>query len=567
MKLFKILSIGLLSIVSYANASAKGCLNPDVFEDDLCSGVGTKCTPNDGWNWRCDNGSEGLVATVTKGNAQLNAINAWKLYYTDSLENKYTQNTEEEHWDDFYRGDSYYESYEYKYNDFTISYTSNGVRPGFGFNKDSGDDLRNGEYPEPFLKIKYNDQYSAYVTLLPGMGDDNYMNRPLVVGDAFDPGNKRSASTIYNKNQYSKLFDPLYSSGPRAQGYDVFFIDFSQGAGNIVINAGIELAFSQWLELQTNSKYVIGGPSMSGLISRLTLLLSEKENILKNVKGYISIDSPHQGASISTDFQQMIGMLALSCTTNLLEVDPRNQWLDLNTPAAYQMLYGHTHRKHGIGGSCGDSQWSASNEAHTNFFQFLENLGDFATNIPMVAIAYSNFDLPHGANTRDQTFSAIKDDFGLDLELKMGGDYTSVNGHELMPGSIGFWYWSNWNNKKGDENLRLQNIEGKIFKGTFVPIYSALDLNIDPNNLSHYVFDPIEPQSIDEKELTKYSPFDKLIWMTDYSKMSYQGRDIDRYEHIVFDDQLMARLLDGLNFIENQNYYIVPTIITPLLLN
>jgi hypothetical protein len=111
-----------------------------------------------------------------------------------------------------------------------------------------------------------------------------------VVGDAFDPFNKRDAFQIYGspksdgtyaQPEYQRLLSTTGNS-PRAKGYDIIFVDFSQGGGDILINASLLLKLTEWLHSATNANIMVGGPSMSGIVSRLALLYSKPGN---NVAG------------------------------------------------------------------------------------------------------------------------------------------------------------------------------------------------------------------------------------------------------------------------------------------
>lgn len=445
---------------------------------------------------------------------------------------------------------------------------------GFGGNPDAPDDPSTG-VPRAFAKITYKDdpKYFGTVFWFPGKGDKNPFNKPLVVGDAFDPYNKRDAKEIYESPQYSNLLK-MPGSSPRNSGYDLFFVDFSQGGGDIHINAMIELKLVEWLRSMNAAKVVIGGPSMSGIVARLACLYSIPENnstgtdLGTNIKGYMSIDSPQKGASISGNFQR--------CVYNVQNddfiqfeawaagaADPADKWKMLNVPAAHQMLFEHYYAGGNVRGVT---------DSHDAFYGFLAQLGNYRKGMPKVAIAYSNFYKPYPGFTAQPNVlyttghitppQATQRDFG-------------AQNWELSAGSTGFWYRSSYNGVGADyvslnamgvppdatpEQIYLPPIKWETFQGTFIPIESALDLTGYPA--------PSSPTP-NPDDVARYSPFDKIFFMNN----TYNGycgpsgtctlkdqcgtpggckQDINqkRYEHLVFDEQLMAAINSGLAEIE-----------------
>ncbi len=484
-----------------------------------------------------------------------------------------------EYWNDFTDGDVWYGSGKnYSYSDFRFEYFydifGDPMLPAFPFDSESGDDRSSQSFSRVFLRVTYipDPKYKANVILFPGLGDDDYFNNLIIVGDAFDPNSSRDADKLLTDPQYRQLIDTEYGNSPRNKGYDLMFVDFGQGGGNIVINAMIELALTEWVEKQTSSKYIVGGPSMSGIVGRLALLLGNKNKITKNAKGYISIDSPHQGASISTSLQKLIGRMSFSCYVpdNL---GPKNNWYDLHTPASFQMMYSMARKPGGTKGTCSTAdmldKMVTSEVAHDNFYNYLEELGDYRFDIPNVAIAYSDLRKPHGSSYYD-SYEVVS---VFEWSAQAGGPIGTANWHEFMPGSTGSWYYSSWKGKKGNGLFELANPDGEVFKGTFIPVYSALDVSVAGKNpyeaISLFDNDPWELlMNNDPEEVARHSPFDKVMWMDKGPMKNKDGVEADRFEHIVFDEQLMDKIYEGLLYIENKpKVNIVPTIITPLLLN
>jgi hypothetical protein len=503
--------------------------------------------------------------------------------------------------------------------EFSISYPYPNVAPAFPFNGTS-DDL---SYP---LSIAYpnlcraavtvtytpDPRYFAKLFIFPGKGNTQLFDKPIIVGDAFDPSNGRNAWAIYGRPdisggfgtpQYKNLLS-LSGNAPRDKGYDVLFVDFSQGGGDILINAGILLKFVEWIQTQSNAKIIVGGPSMSGIVARLALLYSLPGNnttgtdLGAKVKGYMSIDSPHQGASLDATMQAAVYSLTQDSDINGLvgfanffgagqENTSIGQWQELSVPASYEMLYSH----HNIGAG-------TSTESHDKFYAFLNGLGNYRKSFPSTAIAYSNFTIPHQALNHNtiQKSGEVEVHFPYPPQqtlatrsYTMGGPLGDSRRYELAPGSTGNWYFSpysynsptfvqpnfsingafhdnfflhctvspfrngtlcpSWYDGYGYTQSDMSKVE--MYKGTFIPIQSSLDLKN---------FDVYAPAETDGKKIAAYSPFDMVYYMEDpynhyrseFSKGSATGTSPNdkRYEHIVFGSQLISAMDKALDYIE-----------------
>jgi hypothetical protein len=299
------------------------------------------------------------------------------------------------------------------------------------------------------------------------------------------------------------------------------------------------------------------------------------------VVGYVSIDSPHQGASIAPSLQKKV--YAVSTDPNVngavgfanfmgadMANDAKEQWQQLSVPAAHEMLFGHYYAPTG--------QYGTSN--HQKFYQFLEGLGRYRKDIQSASIAYSNFYVPHAHLQRPTNYLpgylyVTAGGFVLNTgHFGAGGNPGTPESYELMPGSTGDWYFSTFkcNLQKfvytgytGPTssdfiplnywyNLPPSVVDYEFYKGTFIPIQSALDLS---------GIDSYAPATTDEAALAAYSPFGRVYYMKEaYNsyKTEFPTRrtgirttgtqpDDQRYQHIVFGQQLMNSLSDALDFI------------------
>jgi hypothetical protein len=415
-----------------------------------------------------------------------------------------------------------------------------------------------------FIKItsKKDPYYFAIVHLFPGMTDNDYLNKPLVVADAFDAHNRRGLTDPRNGKIYQNVYaHPQYknllsASGPRGKGYDVFFIDFSQGAGDIHLNAGIELKFLEWLNSRTAAKPIVGGMSMSGVVGRLALLYSMPANNRiaadqpntgvdygKNIKGFLAVDAPMQGASISANLQATIKDLTGYWVVWLadgmgLNTDAQDSWDQVVRPASHQMLYEHYY-----GGTA----------SHDGFYQQIADMGGYRRDLPQASIAYSNFYQPHHTTDYSERNTTW---------LSVGGRtwYTYAKGAEWMPGSSGDWYYNSYKGKVALSGYDLKNFgtPAEFWKGTFIPIKSALDLDVNYNSYDN-------PAPTNRYTLAAHSPFQYV----DYMERQYNGycntantctlqdspsprtsvNDM-RYAHIVFDPTLVAKVNKALDWLE-----------------
>jgi hypothetical protein len=491
---------------------------------------------------------------------------------------------------------------------------ANKVRPAFPF--DGTEDYEVTSNPYSFGKLIYRDkvqsiqiaasgpmfvEYTANVYLFPGKGDFDYFNKPLIVGDALDPYNERGPWEIYSNRAYKNLLSMDQPFYPRNLGYDIFFVNFNQGAGDILINASLLLELIEWMHTKTSADIIVGGPSMSGIVSRVALLFALPDNhtcesgadcayLAPNVSGYLSIDSPHQGASLDPKFQCSVrdvwAHLKDGCETAYFfckdaMCDGVNKaktgYFQLRTPATYQMLYSHSYSK--------DNPYQrevcrADATGHNDFYTFIDSLADEGYNpyVPKVAIAYSNFYAPYDDEQAKKAELDENVTYGhIDMKFEdtacehwnhdpaynaggspLSGEPLNTPGfHELAPGSVGGrFYYSPFEREAvafyDDENEKTMEmvnyvVAGEIYKGTHIPIYSALDLDLPVD------FNWRNLPITDRNELAKYSPFEAIYWMTE----TYNGYHADqttnddkRYEHIIFDDQLMTALAEGLIYLE-----------------
>ncbi len=163
--------------------------------------------------------------------------------------------------------------------------------------------------------------YAATVQVLYSNRSDKRLKKPLIIVDGFDPLNNRDLFSTKEKNAIDSrglfaLMNGDLPSGPRGinavgqirqQCYDLVFVNWHEGAGDVRKNADL---FIQVVNLVNQAKVtaeqlVVFGPSMGGLITRLALAKMEISGQNHQTRLYISMDSPHLGGQAPMGVQKL----------------------------------------------------------------------------------------------------------------------------------------------------------------------------------------------------------------------------------------------------------------------
>ena len=207
---------------------------------------------------------------------------------------------------------------------------------------------------------------------------NNVLKKPFIIVDGFDPGDKRRIVTVDCNSDCQKLFKPfdplkyesiealmLYNNKTKdlkaqltALNYDVIIVNFPTytnnlgqvidgGADDIFRNGRTVASFFQKInqDIKNNGsteKLVVIGPSMGGQITRYALAYMEKKqqetnDVIwnHNTRLWVSMDSPHQGASIPLATQADLYFLG----ELLGKDDAKSKYRDvINSKASRQML-------------------------------------------------------------------------------------------------------------------------------------------------------------------------------------------------------------------------------------
>ncbi|MBN2035403.1 MAG: hypothetical protein JW768_01555 [Chitinispirillaceae bacterium] len=399
--------------------------------------------------------------------------------------------------------------------------------------------------------------------LLLGQGDNDPWNNVVVVSDGIDPDNKRTIISVITNDDFNTMLKTSHNS-ILGQGYDICFVDYHYGAGDIQENARAYLRLLEYACSQANNRAVIAaGFSMGGIISRLALLYGEKwiKNNIKNVTKYISIDSPQQGASVPFDLQYALSSRAVGKRIAIrdphlgtyvyrwileynsngylkpnnmqgwiiesaegLSLTPfMNQYEDLVNVAARQMCYKHIAYKY-------------NTAEHDAFYSFLNSMGDYPKGPRKYSISCGKWANPYPSAEPGVTAA----DFDFD-----GYEKIKLYEHELAPGSFYDLFWDTDNNKCngitiGNNSIGLSckiptspdDPADNHYRPTFMPIYSVFDLR----GVSFNDIPPPNSQSDLDRIARKYSPFHKM----------YLVNTEKRYSHIEFNNELNGAILKAL---------------------
>ena len=194
-------------------------------------------------------------------------------------------------------------------------------------------------YTDPDRETELKEPLGAFIDYLPGYKNgvlNTCIGKPIVIVEGIDFGFKDHWTDSYGGkygstglidlvngyvlNPYaSKQKDriepwaaiekaPQFLSELRNKGYDVFYIDFHNGADYMENNAMLVVKFIQMLNQKkcSDEEIVLVGASMGGVIAKYALSYMEKNKLPHCVRTYLSFDAPHQGANISYGLQSFM---------------------------------------------------------------------------------------------------------------------------------------------------------------------------------------------------------------------------------------------------------------------
>lgn len=190
--------------------------------------------------------------------------------------------------------------------------------------------------------------------------------------------------TPYGTGEFT--YGPEFFADLSAEGYDVIYLDFNNGATYMQRNAFVVVEMINWIKENkcSDEELVIVGASMGGQLCRYALSYMEKNDLTHCTKLYISFDSPNQGANIVLGMQDFIKSFA---EDNEEANDALNRKLRRN--ATRQLLLYQT-----------DADAATRVDPERNYWlEDLEDVGSYPSKLRKVAIANGN------KNAVEQDFS------------------------------------------------------------------------------------------------------------------------------------------------------------------
>ncbi len=206
-----------------------------------------------------------------------------------------------------------------------------------------------GKLRRPFIVcdgFDYEDQRNYYHKNSSWIGSLTALPMEKDIRGLYEMANgSMSPWNIAKKEESGELIPALLNDG-----YDLVFVNFLDGAGDVFINANAMRGFLNDIinkEYRDNKteEIILVGPSMGGLVTRMALTKMERAHEEHYVKMWIPFDSPHKGANIPLSLQHAIAYAA--------GLTPPVGWVfkgklgAVNSPCAQQLLLFHHTQSNG----------------------------------------------------------------------------------------------------------------------------------------------------------------------------------------------------------------------------
>jgi len=237
------------------------------------------------------------------------------------------------------------------------------------------------------MKVEFSDYNSTYfreydlyvVAKSSKLFKDNYCNT-MRVWEGTDPNNEvpillSEGFDAYNtkpEQYYREAGDDLINC-LQNKGFKIYVLNYRFNSQSIKNNAAVYSAALKYISSINNNKPVIAaGISMGGIIARYALANAEDIGDILPASTLLTLDSPHQGAVISSGLQ------------NFRKINTHEAYAEYasNNPAAMELLTYNSY----------DPTGTNHNGVHTNFFYDLNHLnGDgYPHSTKNIAVSFSN---------------------------------------------------------------------------------------------------------------------------------------------------------------------------------
>lgn len=174
------------------------------------------------------------------------------------------------------------------------------------------------------------------------------LTKPVIVVEGYDPDD-----TFDNRDLYDQLNLNNLAHNLRTDNFDIISLNFEPrringqnvlgGSDYIERNAMVLVKMITYLNQQKSSlaePTKVIGFSMGGVIARYALRYMELNNISHDVDLYVSVDAPHQGATVPRGAQEIIDFID-DAVPEFLNEELSNIGENLENPAVRQLLSNH----------------------------------------------------------------------------------------------------------------------------------------------------------------------------------------------------------------------------------
>ena len=164
-----------------------------------------------------------------------------------------------------------------------------------------------------------NGQHTAVLRISHAPGHNKKIMKPLIIAEGFDAGSILSPEKMGGDTTLINFMNSIVNAESlglsellrgTAQEYDIIYVDWENGIGDIRQNAVTLEKVIEWVNGQkqvngSTEPNVLLGQSMGGLISRYTLVKMEQKNKTHDVRLFVAHDSPFQGANTPVSAQML----------------------------------------------------------------------------------------------------------------------------------------------------------------------------------------------------------------------------------------------------------------------
>lgn len=255
----------------------------------------------------------------------------------------------------------------------------------------------------------YKDNYCNTIRVWRGIGGGSRI--PLLLSEGFDAYNTKSEQ--YYREAGKDLINCLLT-----KGFDIYVINYKYNSQDIRNNAAVFSSAIRYVSAINNNQPIIAaGMSMGGIINRYACAKAENDGNPLPISKFLTLDSPHQGAVISSTLQDW--RKSITDGDGFAEAASKND-------AAYELLNYNAYEPTGV--------------FKTDFFNELNSLNGNG--------------YPHLVPTIGVSFSTI----------------------DPNPNPIGaLWLYVNVTGVPGNQNQYFQITQEESVSGSFLP-----SLNMDP---------------------------------------------------------------------------------------